>query len=264
VSVAADDDPNVVRDGVVSAWRDAPAMRDLHSDFHSGEAHIWRVATALSDDAITRLIARLPEAERRRAERYRHGPGRSGFVVARVALRELLGRYLGTGEAPLELRYSAAGKPSLDSAAEGGLHFSLAHCGGVALLAFARIDVGVDVERVRRVTHAARIAARVFPAATQAVLAGVAADEWWRAFFAAWTQREALVKAVGGVLLATHDPLDFVWPPPPGVRRFVEAAGTAAAREWTIAHLPTESSLTAAVVAAGAIERVRLATFTAR
>ena len=207
-------------------------------------------------------MMRLPVAERRRAERYRHGPGRSGFVVARVALRELLGRYLGTGEAPLELRYSAAGKPSVDTALAGGLHFSLAHAGGVALLAFARIDVGVDVERVRPVTHAARIAERVFPVTTREVLATVERDEWWRAFFAAWTQREALVKAVGGVLLATRDPLDFVWPPPSGVRRFVEEPGTAAARDWTIAHLPTESNLTAALVAAGPIDRLRLSTFT--
>ena len=181
-------------------------------------------------------------------------------MVARVALRELLARYLGTDE-PVELRYSAAGKPSLDSASPVGLHFSLAHAGGVALLAFGRFDVGVDVERVRPVTHAARIAERVFPARTRAVLATVGPDEWWQAFFAAWTQREALVKAVGGVLLATRDPLDFVWPPPSGVRRFVEDPGTAAARDWTIAHLPTESDLTAALVAAGPIERLRLSSF---
>jgi 4'-phosphopantetheinyl transferase len=235
-------------------WNDAPASLV----FHSAEAHIWRVTTELPDVALEHLITRLPAEEKRRAERFRHAPGRRGFVVARWALRTLLGRYLGPGAESLELRFSASGKPWLDPHEAGGLHFSLAHSAGVVLLAFAAVEIGVDVERVRPLERAERIAARVFPPATRSVLEAVPASERWPAFFAAWTQREALVKALGGLLLLTEDPLDFLWPLPVGPRRFLEPQAERAARAWTIAHLPVEPAHAAAVVATAELERVRL------
>jgi phosphopantetheinyl transferase len=69
-------------------------------------------------------------------------------VASRRALREILGRYLALP--PDELRFETGrhGKPRLASA-EAELEFNLSHSGSLALVAVARREVGVDVERIR-------------------------------------------------------------------------------------------------------------------
>jgi 4'-phosphopantetheinyl transferase len=220
------------------------------------EVHVWALSTHVSDTRVHLLETRLSDDERLRAERFRHRDARAGFVVTRYALRWLLGRYMGGSAEDLALRYTSMGKPFL-AMAHADIRFSVAHSRGVALLAFGAIDVGIDVERIRPVAREARIAARVFDERTRALLASLPAAERRSAFFAAWTQREALVKAVGGALLATRDPLDFRWPAAIAPRR-LECPGSSGATEiWTVASLPESDGYAAALVAAGEIDVVR-------
>jgi 4'-phosphopantetheinyl transferase len=132
----------------------------------------------------------------------------------------------------------------------------------VALLCFAHVEVGVDVERMRPVARADRIIARVFSESTRRCLAAVPTAERASAFFAAWTQREALVKAVGGALMVTSDPLDFEWPVQSELRHFDEKAPSGTTRRWTVATLPQPVGYAAALVAAGPLERLRLLRYT--
>src|SRR5207237_9401676 len=64
------------------------------------------------------------------------------------------------------------------------MHFSISDSGDLALVAIARREVGVDLERVRR----RPVAARAAPLGT-------------RAFFERWTRFEATGKALGTGLL---------------------------------------------------------------
>jgi len=232
----------------LSEWRTPPDELRLAV----GQAHVWQLRTDVSDSVLLQLTRRLPRHERDRAERIRHPAVRRGFVVARAWLRALLASYLGDAR-ELELRYSPYGKPELEGPAGVAVRFSIAHSGGVAMLAYSGIDVGVDVERIRPVARASRIAERVFSPATREVLASVDPSDRWPAFFAAWTQREALVKAVGGGMLATADPLDFVWPPASSPRRCVEPK-----RIWTVARLPVDSPFVAVLVGAGPLDEILL------
>lgn len=221
------------------------------------EAHVWMVRTDPDVIDVVRWMQELDVGERERAERYAHAAGRAAYVVARALLRRLLGLYLGIGSAQVLLRRTAAGKPVLSDEHGRRVRFSVAHSSGVALLSFARVDVGVDVERIRPVARAGRIVSRVFSASMQERLSEVGEQEWLPAFFAAWTQREALVKAIGGALMVTRDPLDFRWPVDEGPRVYTEA-GVGTERTWTVARLPQPTGFAAAFVAAGAISRLRL------
>ena len=221
------------------------------------EAHVWSSVTAVSDSAVEARLALLSDAELRRVERFRHRQALAGFVVTRSALRTLLGRYLGVAPAAVSLHTSPTGKPVLGMEYATALRFSVAHSGGVALLSFAFVDVGVDVERIRPVARATRIARRVFPPSIRDRLANVPPADWLPAFFAAWTQREAVVKALGGTMLTTADPLDFAWPPPSSPRQITEA-GSGGERRWTIAALPQPEGFAATLVAAGSLQRIRL------
>ena len=78
-------------------------------------------------------------------------------------------------------------------------------------------------------------------------LAALPAQERDDAFIWAWTQREAYVKAIGGGVLRSHDPLPFLWPP-----RLHEAAG------WTVVPLAADARHHACLVVEGTARPVLL------
>lgn len=256
------------------AWkkrRVAPALEE-------GAVHVWLVRAAapkpsrggLSTEGETGRSVRFSN-ERTPSERQRirqprdnaHGPAglshdeaerarglaepaRSRFVLTRSALRARLADYLGCAAGDVGFDYGEMGKPHLRS--DERLHFSVAHTGDLALLAFAwEAPVGIDIERLRSVRRQQRIARRVLAPASAEALARVSAAERDEAFIWAWTQREAYVKAIGSGLLRSPDPLPFVWPPRP-----YESAG------WQVMPLPVATDYSACLVIHGSSRRVHL------
>lgn len=69
-------------------------------------------------------------------------------VASSQALREILGRYSGLPADELRFETNEHGKPRL-AAPDGELEFNLSHSGSLGLVAVARREVGVDVERIR-------------------------------------------------------------------------------------------------------------------
>ena len=151
------------------------------------------------DAAPEPFYATLSDDERSRAARFRFERDRRRFVVARGALRELLGRYLDTDPGQIRFIYNAFGKPELDPDF-GRLNFNLAHSGDIALIAIARdADVGVDVERIdgRGESSYADVAQNFFSATEVDALSRVPSHLYDQAFFSCWTMKEAYVKGRG-------------------------------------------------------------------
>lgn len=131
------------------------------------ELHLWR---AWLDSPDWPGAAGLPPVERERAGRLLRAGARRRWVASRWALRGVLGRYLGQEPAEIGLRLAERGKPLLLDAGSH-LRFNLSHSRELALIAVAAgREVGVDVQRIG-----------VRPAA----------------FYAEWTQREAIAKCHG-------------------------------------------------------------------
>lgn len=185
-----------------------------------GEVEIWGGALDLLDADATLLDA----AERARAERYRFAADRQHFVAGRAALRRCLARYCGLGPAQIAFATSREGKLSL---ASDGPAFNLAHAGGRILIAIAAQGrVGVDLEPVRPARAKPEIAGHYFHPAEAARLAAQPADDFAGGFFAIWTAKEAVIKAVG---LGMAIPLDsFAVDPeaPPAAALAVEPSWT--------------------------------------
>jgi 4'-phosphopantetheinyl transferase len=211
----------------------------------AGDAPLSGEGGAALQQPIAPWASCLSRDEVERARSLRE-PARSRFVVTRDALRSRLAAYLGCDPAHVGFDYGEMGKPHLRSG--GALHFSVAHSGDLALLAFARsAPVGIDLERLRRVPRRERVARRVLARESADALEAVPAAERDRAFIWAWTQREAYVKAVGGGLYRSPDPLPFVWPPRP-----YESAG------WHVTPLPGPVGYYACLVVHGTARSVRL------
>ena len=140
------------------------------------------------------LEAVLSADERRRAAAFIFAEDRRRFIVGRARLRQVLARYVAAPPEALRFCYGAHGKPALASSRSAPC-FNLSHSAGLAALAIAGCDVGVDIEAVRPVDSA--VAERFFSAGENAALRGLRGVDWRDAFYRCWTRKEAMVKALG-------------------------------------------------------------------
>jgi 4'-phosphopantetheinyl transferase len=218
------------------------------------DVHVWRVVLDRPQSAVRRLARFLSPDEQRRAERFRLDLVRTRFVVCRGALRLILGRYTGRAPARLRLTYGKHGKPALDpSDNPPGLCFNVSHSGGLALFAVARgREVGVDVERLRALPRAERIAERFFSAPETTALKAVPAERRIEAFFTCWTRKEAYIKARGDGL--AHPLNQFAVTLAPGEPARLRAAGDGDEREiaqWSLGGLLPAPGYVAALAVRG-------------
>jgi 4'-phosphopantetheinyl transferase len=176
-------------------WPEAIPPLGLSDD----EAHIWAVRIDETQAPADKWLASLSQDERRRAEQFQLEAPRRRFLIARAALRRLLGTYLDMPAAEITLTYGPRGKPLLGGTnAAGSLQFNVAHTHDLALVAVTRgCGVGVDIERLRAVSHLEAIARRYFHPAEVSEILGAPAETRNETFLRCWTAKEAVIKAVG-------------------------------------------------------------------
>lgn len=135
----------------------------------------------------------LSEDERSRAGTLGNVDVRERYVHARAGLRRVLAAATGRPAENLEFTYGPHGKPAL---ADGGLRFSVAHDGPMAVVVLGDVEVGVDAQR--RVTRDVSRIVRRFSPAEQAQIEDSAdpAEE----FTIRWVCKEAVLKAIGSGL----------------------------------------------------------------
>jgi 4'-phosphopantetheinyl transferase len=160
------------------------------------EVLLWTLALDAFEGVVAQLEGLLAPAERDRA-RGLPARRRREFVTTRATLRAALAERLGTPPANIALSLDPDGKPVLDSPRD--LHFSISHTSGLGLVALSGRPVGVDVEEVRPRERLERVAARVFAAADRKRLGELRGREQLEFFYAAWTAREARLKAGPGI-----------------------------------------------------------------
>lgn len=193
-------------------------------------ARVWIVDLGLSPDRLHRCDAVLDGAERLRADRFLRPADRARFVASHAALRTVLADALGLAPAEVEITAGPGGKPELAGAARGAWQFNLSHSGARAVIGIARdMPIGVDVEAVRPIVDALRIARAHFAADEVSALSRASRSTVERAFFGLWTRKEAVVKALGSGLSL---PLDrFSVTVPPEAPRLLRAVGDGS---WTL------------------------------
>lgn len=148
-------------------------------------------------------LAVLDEAERARAAAFVRPEDRHRYQVAHLALRRELGARLGT--APERLAFvrepcpCCGGPHGRPAVAGGGLHFSLSHAHDLVVLAFARVPVGADVERLVTPDTVASTVDVLHPQ-ERAEITSLPVAERPLAFTRCWTRKEAYLKGTGSGL----------------------------------------------------------------
>jgi 4'-phosphopantetheinyl transferase len=197
------------------------------------DVHVWRVALDLPAAAVAELARVLASDEHVWAARFRFARDRERFIVARGALRTILGGYLARDAARLRLGVGAQGKPHLRAGSGvSALRFNVAHSEDLALIAVTwRREVGVDVERERADRVDLDVARRMFADEDVHALEALPPTLQQRAFFALWTIREAYAKGTGLGLAAPE--------------------GATPSGSWSVRQLPIDGGYAAAL----AVER---------
>jgi len=200
------------------------------------EIHIWTLPTEASSEVVARFERVLVSEEADRAARFRIGYLRESFVIARGALRSLLGLYLNVHPANIRFVYGLRGKPALAFAP--GIEFNVTHSGSLAVIAVTKgCPIGVDVELIRPLTDMQDIANRFFCPEEATEVMSLPLAERERAFFRCWTRKEAYVKAIGDGLSTLLDDFRVTVEPNTAVRFVHVAHDFAAAEAWMLHDL---------------------------
>ena len=159
------------------------------------EVHVWVVSLDPQTALASRQVAAVTAAERERAGWFQRRGDGERYLLARGALRLLLGDYLACDPATLHFSTGEHGKPFLEHAR---LEFNLSHSGSLALIGVTHgRRVGVDVEQIRPMPNLLDVADRVCTADELSMVKRLPDRDRERVFFAIWTRKEALAKATG-------------------------------------------------------------------
>ena len=210
------------------------------------------VVTSLmaTHECVRGASGRLSPDELARAARFAHDRDRRRFIMARARLRELLGERLGIPPESVAFEYGDHGKPSLATRHSGqDLRFNITYSEDLAVYAFARaIELGVDVERVRVMEDADRLADRSFSPHERRTYRSLSAEERPLGFVNCWTRKEAFVKATGKGLSLPLDSFDVTLSPrePAGILRVGNVSGAACG--WRLHSFVPSQGFVAALV----------------
>ena len=186
-------------------------MRGTREVLEDGSVHLWQtdVLAASDRDLLSSYERLLSKEESARHRRFLRERDRDLFLVAHALVRTTLSRYCPVSPGAWEFEMGERGRPEIAGPVDAGLRFNLSHTPGRAVCAVARDrDVGVDVERLSRVTQPLLIADRFFAPAEIAALRASHESQRRQRFFELWTLKESYIKARG---LGLAIPLDQFW-----------------------------------------------------
>lgn len=216
------------------------------------ESGIEVVVTRQSPDAEAAhaAVADLSPDERERASRFIMPRDRRRFIARRARLRRLLGERLGVQAASVRLTSTAHGKPGLaDPLDKSGITFNVSHSGDLSVYAFAsRTDIGVDVEAIRVIEDADRIAGIAFSRVEYESYERLSAHDKPAGFLNCWTRKEAFVKAIGSGLSYPLDTFDVSLVPGEPAR-LLRVGRTHGSSGWRIHSFCPEPGFVAAIAA---------------
>jgi len=174
----------------------------------ANELHVWWLSLQQPTDRYAYLQSLLSEPEQVRAARFKFDRHRIAYTTGRGMLRELLGHYLDTDPAALRFQLGPLGKPALAPIDGRQLCFNYSDAEDRALYAFAwDLEVGADLECLRREVEHHKIIARKFTAAEADALLSLPERQQAPAFLVCWTRKEGYGKARG---VGIRYPLDSV------------------------------------------------------
>ena len=217
------------------------------------DVHVWRVRLNQTDRRVQQLQQLLADDEQRRAERFHFDRDRRRFIVSHGMLRLIIGEYMDIAPERLQFYSGHRGKPYLIKRPGNiQLQFNLTHSKEIALCAFTcGPEIGIDVEYVRDMPDAEKIALTNFSSKENEMLQSLPQYQRQEAFFNCWVRKEAYIKAIGDGLYHALDRFDVSLAPGEPARLLSVEGSTALASGWFMKSLTPEDGYVAALALKG-------------
>lgn len=230
-------------------WQSQPA--DLKLSEH--QVHVWRAGLDLPTLQIEKLAKTLSPDEAERANRFYFERDRKHFTAGRGILRTILGQYLDLNPAQIQFCYTSRGKPGLANIHNNQtLYFNLSHSQGLALYGVSRdFNLGIDLEYIRPMSDLEQLAKRFFSVGEYTAIASLEAHQKQRAFFQAWTCKEAYLKATGDGLAGGLAEVEVSLIPGEAARLLSISGNSEAALSWSCHQIIPAPDYMAALAVAG-------------
>ena len=216
------------------------------------DVEVWTIGIPGPDATLATALTLLSREELARVDAFRNEQARRNYIFAHAALRQILGTHLNAPPAEIVFRTGPHGKPELAGAHGGRLHFNLSHSADLALIAVTRdAEAGIDVEKLRPMPDAQRIAERFFSPPESAALKQLSESEQAAVFFNLWTRKEALAKATGLGIAHSLTRFEVTWDGEAAVKAIDGDARQA--NRWSLrAFNPASGYIAAVAVNSGA------------
>ena len=200
------------------------------------EVHIWRANLDVSAKEIDKYSDYLSNDEIVRANKFRFPEHRQRFVAARGILRQLLANYLNIRPEKVVFDYGDRGKPKLVQSNNcDRLQFNISHSQGYALYGFTqKCPIGVDLECLREMPDAVKIARRFFSPREFEFIASLDPPQQTKVFFKFWTAKEAYLKAIGTGLAGSLGAVDITLDSSENVDLMAIAGDNNLVKDWSL------------------------------
>lgn len=199
---------------------------------------VFRIKVSDNKELIPKISTLLHADELARSQRYHRLADQQRFVVARAALRSVLGQYLACAPTAIEFVVGPNKKPVIQNSP--GLHYNVSHSKDWVLIAVSATEVGVDVEAVDPLFPFHEVLPHSFSWPERQAVAG--SPDSAHLFYQLWTRKEALVKATARGIddgFSTIPALD-------GAHQLAMASGQAAAG-WLVSSFAVAAGYVGAV-----------------
>lgn len=198
---------------------------------------VWSSCTkgCSKGQALSQWRELLSPSEHQRIARYATDLAAVNHIVGRVLLRKLLSK-LSADIKPQSWQIASTreGKPYVLAPVKGRhLRFSISHCDGlVTVAANTRAECGVDVEKVRSISHYQELTERVLTAEERITIGMMSQEEAAYHFLELWTLKEAYGKARGiGLCYPLSQTGFYIKKPPQTFKQFIKIRGQTS-KKW--------------------------------
>jgi 4'-phosphopantetheinyl transferase len=218
------------------------------------DIHIWTVDLDLSHQQVEDFGQFLTAQERQRAAKFINPIHGNRWTIARGYLRQILGKYINLTPDAIVFNYGQQGKPAVEAQ---DIQFNLSHSADRAVYAIsAKHPVGIDLEQIHPLP-AADLVDRFFSSAEQIIFHSLPVDLQQAAFFHAWTQKEAYLKACGTGLSTPLAQIEVsIDPRTPAAIISAPITGI-----WQIEKLAISTEYASAIVIGGEYDEIKYLTF---
>jgi len=144
-------------------------------------------------DYQNRLLHYLPEESRLRTQNHTNPKSRLQSVAGELLARYAIRHFTDNPVVEINIHFGEKGKPFVENLTD--IHFNISHSGDYVVCAVSVNEVGIDVERKRKVNL--RIAERYFSPAELLDLMKFDEEDRMNYFITLWTIKESYLKAIG-------------------------------------------------------------------